>query len=186
MNLLQFLSEQSEESQFKIIDIGTGTGCIAISLAKNLKNAEVFAVDVSQEALKIAQENAKLNNVDISFIKADILKPSHSELETESKFDIIVSNPPYVRNLEKKEIKSNVLDFEPHLALFVPDDNPLQFYEAITEFAVDNLSKNGMLFFEINQYLGQETKQLLADFNFKNIEIIKDIFGKDRMIKAMN
>ena len=184
-NILQCHSERSEESQLKIIDIGTGTGCIAISLAKNLKNAEVFAVDVSEEVLTIAKENAMLNKVDVTFIKDDILKPCHAELVSAShKFDVIVSNPPYVRHLEKAEIKKNVLNFEPHLALFVEDDKPLVFYSAIAKFAVDNLKENGLLFFEINQYLGEETKQLLADYSFKNIQLKKDIFGNDRIIKA--
>lgn len=169
-----------------ILDIGTGTGCIAITLAKNIPNAQVAAIDVSEGALKIAKENARLNEVEVKFIQQDILKNSHAELGSASqKFDIIVSNPPYVRELEKLEIKDNVLKHEPHLALFVPDDDPLKFYKAITAFAVDNLKEGGYLFFEINQYLGEEMKQLLADYNFKNIVVIKDIFGNDRITKAL-
>lgn len=184
-HIIHCLSVLNEESQLKIIDIGTGTGCIAIALAKNIKNAEVFAVDVSEEALKMAKHNAELNAANIICIQDDILKPSHSELiKPSQKFNIIVSNPPYVRALEKKDIKKNVLEFEPHLALFVPDDNPLKFYKAIAKFAVDNLSENGLLFFEINQYLGEQMKQLLEHFEFRNIELLKDIFGNDRIIKA--
>ena len=176
--------DESKKS-IKILDIGTGTGCIAISLAKRIKNSQVFAVDVSGEALKIAKHNAELNAVNITFIQDDILNPSHPELiKSPQKFDIIVSNPPYVRELEKEEIKDNVLKFEPHLALFVPNDDSLIFYKAITAFAVNNLRNEGQLFFEINQYLGEQMKQLLEHFEFKNIELLKDIFGNDRIIKA--
>jgi len=179
------------------LDIGTGSGCIAISLAKNIPNAQVFAIDVSEKALATAQKNALKNQVEVHFVKADILKvhdleklptviPSlsrdHSPLP--NFFDIIVSNPPYVRELEKQEIKKNVLDNEPHLALFVKDNDALIFYRKIAEMAQKNLSKNGLLFFEINQYLGKETIDLLERMNFKNIELRKDIYGNDRMIKA--
>ncbi|WP_198520117.1 peptide chain release factor N(5)-glutamine methyltransferase [Lacinutrix sp. Bg11-31] len=177
-------SKQSEESQPSILDIGTGSGCIAISLAKNIGNAQVYAMDVSAKAIKKAKENAVLNKVEVEFIEADILNICHSALDAESTFNVIVSNPPYVRNLEKAEIQNNVLNNEPHLALFVEDDNPLLFYKAITEFAVGKLKENGQLFFEINEYLGPETKILVETFGFKNVEIIKDLFGKDRMIKA--
>uniref|UniRef100_UPI00404B37F3 peptide chain release factor N(5)-glutamine methyltransferase n=1 Tax=Gelidibacter sp. TaxID=2018083 RepID=UPI00404B37F3 len=167
-----------------ILDIGTGTGCIAISLAKHIVNAQVFAVDVSNDALKVAKENAVLNAVNVEFLKADILNwQSESRLQ-ELKFDIIVSNPPYVRHLEKAEMKANVLQHEPHLALFVDDANPLQFYRAITEFASQKLQPNGQLYFEINQYLGDEMLQLLKSFHFKNIELLTDIFGNHRMMKA--
>ncbi|WP_458626206.1 peptide chain release factor N(5)-glutamine methyltransferase [Winogradskyella sp. PC D3.3] len=169
----------------KILDIGTGSGCIAIALAKNLPNAKVYALDVSKEALKVAKQNAEINKVDINFIEASILDDTyHSAFEAESNFDIIVSNPPYVRNLEKEEIKPNVLDNEPHLALFVEDDNPLLFYKAITNFAIKKLKDKGSLYFEINQYLGEETQQLLIDANFEAIELLKDLNGNDRMLKA--
>ena len=168
--------------KIKILDIGTGSGCIAISLAKNLKNAEVWALDISNKAIKIAQENALLNKVKIQFINENILKLN--ELNTE--FDIIVSNPPYVRELEKIEIKNNVLDNEPHLALFVKDQNPLLFYDKICDFSKNNLTPNGTLFFEINQYLGKETMYLLEEKGFNNSELRKDIFNNDRMIKAIN
>ena len=162
----------------KILDIGTGSGCIAISLAKNIPNAEVSAIDISEKALATAKENGVLNKVTVTFIKKNILETS----DLEQQFDIIVSNPPYVRNLEKAEIKRNVLANEPHLALFVEDNDALIFYRKITELATKNLSSEGKLFFEINQYLGKETVELLEKMHFKNIELRKDIYGNDRMI----
>lgn len=174
----------------KILDIGTGSGCIAISLAKNIPNAQVFAIDVSEKALATAQKNAIKNRVEVNFINTDILKindleklpASHFPLPT--KFDIIVSNPPYVRELEKQEIKKNVLDNEPHLALFVDDNDALIFYRKIAELARKNLSPNGQLFFEINQYLGKEMMELLEKMDFENIELRKDIYRNDRMIRG--
>lgn len=178
---------RSAKDAIKILDIGTGSGCIAISLAKHLPEAQVFAVDISESALKIAKENADRNGVEVEFIKANILESSLWEdvaLRQMAFFDIIVSNPPYVRELEKQEIKPNVLDNEPHLALFVENDNPLIFYKAITDFAVDKLKSNGSLYFEINQYLGQETKQLLVNAEFKDFQLRKDLNGNDRMLKG--
>lgn len=174
------------KSEIKILDIGTGSGCIAISLAKNLPNAKVFALDVSQNALHVAKKNAVLNTVNIQFIEDNILAITHDDLVSKSlKFDVIVSNPPYVRNQEKVLMHPNVLENEPHLALFVEDQNPLQFYEAITQFGLQNLNKQGSLFFEINEYLGMEMIQLLKSFNYQSIELKQDIFKKDRMIKAI-
>lgn len=184
--ILKCYSERNDESVIKILDIGTGTGCIAISLAKNLPHAQVYALDVSKNALEIAKHNADLNKVGIQFIKVDVLSEEDWSREFKDlKFDIIVSNPPYVRQLEKAGIKNNVLMHEPHLALFVEDRNPLQFYEAITNFAVDNLKVKGLLFFEINQYLGDETKQLLLDKSFSDLELKSDIFGNNRMLKGL-
>ena len=162
----------------KILDIGTGSGCIAISLVKNIPNAEVFAIDISDNALATAKENADLNKVTVAFIQRNILETK----DLEQQFDIIVSNPPYVRNLEKAEIKRNVLENEPHLALFVEDNDALIFYRKIAELATKNLSAEGKLFFEINQYLGKETVELLEKMQFKNSELRKDIYGNDRMI----
>jgi release factor glutamine methyltransferase len=162
----------------KILDIGTGSGCIAISLAKNIPNAEVFAIDISDKALATAKENADLNKVNVAFTQRNILETK----DLEQQFDIIVSNPPYVRNLEKAEIKPNVLANEPHLALFVEDNDALIFYRKIAELATKNLSPEGKLFFEINQYLGKETVELLEKMHFKNSELRKDIYGNDRMI----
>jgi len=167
-----------QTNNLKILDIGTGSGCIPISLKKNLPNAEVFALDVSEKALATAQQNAALNEVEVLFILKDILQTN----DLEQQFDIIVSNPPYVRNLEKVEINPNVLEYEPHLALFVEDNDALLFYRKIAQLAKKNLMPDGKLYFEINQYLGKETVQLLEDLDFKNIELKKDIYGNDRMI----
>jgi len=206
--ILNDLKKNNHQSPITILDIGTGSGCIAISLAKNLPDAKIFALDVSHEALNTAKENALLNKVNISFIQQDILTSTslshqnaiasttkkstcnkeiissqtpHNDIK---KFDIIVSNPPYVRELEKLEIKNNVLNNEPHLALFVDDNNPLLFYDKIADFAKENLKPNGQLFFEINQYLGTETSDLLKQKKFNTIELKKDIFKNNRMIKA--
>jgi release factor glutamine methyltransferase len=162
----------------RVLDIGTGSGCIPIALKNEIPNATVSAIDVSEKALEMARKNAIDNEVEVHFILQNIL-------ETESliaKYDIIVSNPPYVRNLEKQEIKKNVLDYEPHLALFVEDTNALLFYRKIAELALTSLSPNGKLFFEINQYLGKETVELLENLGFKNIQLRKDFVGNDRMI----
>lgn len=171
-------NNKTPNSKLQLLDIGTGSGCISITLAKKLPNAEVFAIDISDKALKIAQKNAEINGVNVIFIQKNILE-TEDLLDT---FDIIVSNPPYVRNLEKHEIKKNVLDNEPHLALFVDDDDALVFYRKIAELAQKNLSENGQLYFEINQYLGKETMDLLQQMNFKNIQLKQDIYGNDRMI----
>lgn len=183
-------NSKSAVESLKILDIGTGSGCIAISLAKNLPNAEVFAVDVSEKALAVAQKNAENNKVKVNFVNANILSVTNlnelstSNFQVPTHFDIIVSNPPYVRNLEKAEIKPNVLEFEPHLALFVEDTDALLFYRKIAHLASKNLAQNGKLFFEINQYLGKETVGLLENLGFKSIELKKDIYGNDRMIQS--
>ena len=168
-------------TELSILDIGTGTGCIPISLAKNLTSLNISAIDISPEALLIAKQNAILNKVTIEFIELDILNAESLPQE----YDVIISNPPYVRELEKEEIKNNVLENEPHLALFVADENPLIFYNKIADLAKKQLSKNGMLFFEINQYLGKETINMLVKKGFKNIQLKKDLFGNDRMIKCV-
>ena len=168
-------------TELSILDIGTGTGCIPISLAKNLTSLNISAIDISPEALIIAKQNAILNKVTIEFIELDILNAESLPQE----YDVIISNPPYVRELEKEEIKNNVLENEPHLALFVADENPLIFYNKIADLAKQQLSKNGMLFFEINQYLGKETVNMLVKKGFKNIQLKKDLFGNDRMIKCV-
>ena len=179
------LKRVDSNESINILDIGTGSGCIAISFAKNLPNAKVYALDISAKALKTAKQNADLNEVNVEFIEADILKNGDGLLGADVKFDIIVSNPPYVREQEKDMMKPNVLDNEPHLALFVKDENPLLFYEAITKYASKNLAREGHLFFEINEYLGSDMINLLQDNNFRNIEVKQDIFKKDRMIKGV-
>ncbi|WP_282111780.1 peptide chain release factor N(5)-glutamine methyltransferase [Maribacter stanieri] len=170
-----------------ILDMGTGSGCIPISLDKNLTDAKVFGLDISKDALKVAEENNGLLGANVKFFQADMLSLNTeiSAKELDQKFDIIISNPPYVRELEKAEMQNNVIDHEPSLALFVPDEDPLKFYSAVVNFAVDHLNENGWLYLEINQYLGEETKQLLEESNFKTIELRKDMFGNDRMIKGI-
>ncbi|WP_457618599.1 peptide chain release factor N(5)-glutamine methyltransferase [Lutibacter sp.] len=174
------LNDTKNIANINILDIGTGSGCIAISIAKNTPDAKVFALDISSKALEIAKENVKLNGVNIQFIEADILDFS----KLNEKFDIIISNPPYVRELEKKQMQKNVLANEPHIALFVKNENPLLFYDKIADFALTNLKQNGSIYFEINQYLGKETVALLKSKGFQNIKLKKDIFGANRMLKA--
>ena len=160
------------------LDIGTGSGCIAIALSKN-KGAEISAIDVSEYALLVAKENAKINEVKINFLLQDILKTTSLP-----KVDVIISNPPYILDMEKKLMLANVLDNEPHLALFVPNNNPLLFYKKIADLAFKSLSKNGLLFFEINEQFGKETVAMLSSIGFVDIKLKKDINDKDRMIKA--
>lgn len=168
------------KGQLSVLDIGTGSGCIAVSLAKNLKEAVVSAIDISPDALAVAKKNALSNHVTVNFIETDILTASGLP----EKFDCIVSNPPYVRQLEKAEINKNVLEHEPHLALFVEDHDPLLFYRKIATLAKSSLTENGILYFEINQYLGNEMTGLLAQLGYKDIILKKDIYGNDRMIRA--
>lgn len=173
-------NKEGKSKKIKVLDIGTGSGCIAISLAKNLPNAEVYGIDVSKKAIETAKRNAINNNVDITFMYQNILDTDVLACN----FDIIVSNPPYVRNLEKEEIKKNVLDYEPHLALFVDDNDALVFYRKIAALAKSGLKESGQLYFEINQYLGKEMTDLLEKMDFKNIELRKDIYDNDRMISC--
>jgi release factor glutamine methyltransferase len=188
--IIESQKSKVQSHKLEILDIGTGTGCIPIALKANLPQANVSAIDVSEKALEVAKRNAELNTVEINFIQANILEVSDlSKLQTPNSqlptnFDIIVSNPPYVRVLEKQEIRKNVLDYEPHLALFVEDNDALLFYRKIAQLAIKNLTSNGLLFFEINQYLGNETVELLQNLGFKNIELRKDFYGNDRMIKC--
>jgi release factor glutamine methyltransferase len=174
--------------KISLLDIGTGSGCIPISLAKNIDFAAIYAIDISTKTLEVALKNGDSNQVSISFFEMDILKTSNLDLlskdKTQINFDIIVSNPPYVRESEKSAMDKNVLENEPHQALFVSDENPLVFYEKIADLALLHLSRNGLLFFEINQYLGNQTVNMLLKKGFKNIELRKDIFGNNRMIKA--
>lgn len=174
------------EKPIRILDIGTGSGCIAIALAKHMPKAQVYAIDVSKEALKVAKNNAKKNNVSITFLEQDILEREALNMNAllDINFDVIVSNPPYVRHLEKKMMQPNVLNNEPHLALFVDDNDPLKFYQAITKYAKVKLKAKGALFFEINEYLGTEMKKLLQTEGFKDIDLKQDFFGKDRMLKG--
>lgn len=170
------------KSQKSILDIGTGSGCIAISLAKLIPNSEVYALDVSEEALDVAKENAYINNVNVNFIHDDIL---HLKNDIDLKFDIIVSNPPYVRELEKSEMRNNILDWEPHKALFVSDDDPLIFYRSILEFAKTHLKENGEIWFEINEFLGKEMTELCEELGFSNVKIFKDFRDKERIMSTI-
>ncbi len=205
--IIQVSQEKREKRKeiFRILDIGTGSGCIPIALKKHLDSTDITAIDISNKAIETTSRNAELNGVDIRLIQQDILRVdslnsviaskakqsstndetiSSRVLRNDNKFDIIVSNPPYVRDLEKAEIQDNVLEHEPHLALFVDDNNPLIFYKKIAALAKNHLTENGSLFFEINEYLGEETIKVIQEEGFKNYELKKDIFGKDRMIKA--
>lgn len=187
--LITFILEKAKYATNKnlsILDIGTGSGCIAIALKKKLPDAKVFAIDISENALEVAQKNAKDNDVEVQFVQADVLSLNdlHIFKNNDEPFHIIVSNPPYVRNLEKAEMRKNVLEYEPDSALFVEDNNPLVFYDKIANLAMKYLKINGSLYFEINQYLGKEMIDLLDGKQFQNIELRKDIFGVDRMLKA--
>jgi release factor glutamine methyltransferase len=169
-----------QDSVLDILDIGTGSGCIAISLAKNIPTARVSGLDISEKALEVAQENAVKNQVLVSFCKKDILETT----ALKNKYDVMVSNPPYVRQLEKKAMNVNVLDYEPGVALFVPNEDPLLFYRKITQLAMVSLQTRGWLYFEINEYLSKEMDVLLKDIGFANIEIKKDFREVPRMIKC--
>lgn len=172
-----------KENEFKILDLGTGSGCISVSLARFLKKSRVYAVDLSDKALVKAHENAKLNNVEVIFEECDILDENLPDYF--KNFEVFVSNPPYVRNLEKNEMKQNVMHYEPHMALFVSDNDPLEFYTAILQIATNRLVSGGKLYFEINQYLGIEMMDLVMSFGFYDIELKKDSFGNDRMLRAI-
>ena len=162
-----------------VLEIGTGSGCIAISIAKN-SNSKITAIDNSLEALEIAKSNAILNSVKINFVLSDIFNFSDTK-----KYDLIVSNPPYVLESEKKIMDKNVLDYEPHNALFVADNDPLVYYKEIAKIATNNLNKNGLLFFEINENYSKQIIELLSNLNFVDIELKKDINGRDRIIKSV-
>jgi len=178
---------ENDNKSLHILDMGTGSGCIPISLDKNLTGATVFGLDISTDALEVAEENNGFLNTSVTFFQADILslEKETSVRELYQKFDIIVSNPPYVRELEKAGMQNNVIDHEPSLALFVSDDDPLRFYSAVVNFAYEHLNENGCLYLEINQYFGEEIKHLLEKSNFMTIELRQDMFGNDRMIKGI-
>lgn len=164
----------------RLLDVGTGSGCIAISLS--LEGFPVTASDISPESLAIAQKNAEFLQTKINFVSEDILHPRHNNNE---KWQLIVSNPPYICEREKADMDDNVLLYEPHLALFVPNDNPLLFYRAIAEYAQSHLAPSGMLFFEINQIYGNELISMLSEMKFDDIELRQDQFGNPRFIKSV-
>jgi release factor glutamine methyltransferase len=184
----QLIVDFDRNTSFGIIDIGTGSGCIAISLKKNLPDVPVYGIDISNDAIQTAAQNGSNNGVFVGWGKADILnldKPSFFTLGLGiGRFSLVVSNPPYVTLHDKLQMHTNVTDFEPHTALFVPENDPLIFYKAIADFAINNLEPNGLLFFEINESYGEQIVDLLKDKGFINIELRKDMSGKDRMVKA--
>jgi len=188
--LVDYVSRWEKETkridrEKKVVDIGTGSGCIAISLAKELSKAQVWGYDVSEKALVTAQKNADLNQAsNVSFEKVDILQYLSNEVQTELRFDIIVSNPPYVTKQEARQMRSNVLSFEPHLALFVEDNDPLIFYMAIARFAFQTLKEDGLVIVEINENLGEETAEVFTQAGFPETEVIKDLHQKNRFVKA--
>jgi release factor glutamine methyltransferase len=181
--VLKSLNEQTTDKEIHILDIGTGSGCIAIALKHLLPNSKVTAIDISEDALKVAARNARKNNVEVSFIKLNILDSAYWEILPD--FDVIISNPPYITDSEKRLMQKNVLDHEPELALFVPNEDPLRFYKAITVFSKERLKRNGQLWFEINEVFGREVLSLFDDTTFQNKAIVADINGKDRFTYAL-
>jgi release factor glutamine methyltransferase len=179
--LVDLIIKENNKPSLKVLDIGTGSGCIAITLKKFLKNSELYAFDIDETALKIAVQNACINNVKINFLQLDIF----NDLLDYHTFDIIVSNPPYVLEKEKKDMKKNVLWFEPASALFVPDHDPLKFYKRITEISQRLLKSGGALYFEINERYGHNIKNLLMKNNYLQIEVLQDFQSKDRFIKGV-
>lgn len=179
--LVNWIADTVFGDDLAVIDIGTGSGCLALSLKKQFPQADVSGVDISEESLEVARQNALLNNLDVTFFNADILR--WEEFDRKS-YSLIVSNPPYVRESEKELMEPNVLEYEPTTALFVPDENPLLYYIALARFAKTHLTENGWLFLEINEMFGSETEELLKKEGFKEIEIKKDLNGKERMISC--
>ncbi|CAK7058479.1 MAG: Release factor glutamine methyltransferase [Parabacteroides sp.] len=182
--LVELIIKENKGQKINLLDIGTGSGCIAIALASGLKDPMITAVDISDTALEIAHRNAIRNHAHVKFIQTDILSTEKAQQDIPGKFGIIVSNPPYIKNEEKKDMEKNVLDYEPHLALFVPDNDPLLFYRRIARFGKEKLEKNGFLYFEINSQYGPETVDMLQKEGYKNIELRKDFYSRDRIIKA--
>ncbi|MBL7883320.1 MAG: peptide chain release factor N(5)-glutamine methyltransferase [Bacteroidia bacterium] len=182
--LVDLIIKDNESDTPEILDIGTGSGCISICLKKNIVKAKVSAVDVSTDALLVAKKNAELIKIDVNFLELDILNNDSWKLFDGKKFDIIVSNPPYICIDEKNTMQKNVLGYEPHLALFVNDSNPLLFYDVIANFALKYLKPNGKLYFEINEKLGAESKQLLENKGFKNVVLFKDLSKKNRILRS--
>ena len=180
--LVQLVIDENKKDGLHILDIGTGSGCIAIALAVHSKNAELTGVDISQKALELAHVNAIANDVTIDLVNLDILNILN--WKKLGVFDIIVSNPPYVLESEKSQMHINVLNYEPHQALFVPDHDPLLFYDKISDMALRHLSKNGKLYFEINEAYGNNIKQMLEDKGFKHVEVINDIHNKNRFVRS--
>ncbi|WP_195662925.1 peptide chain release factor N(5)-glutamine methyltransferase [Bacteroides congonensis] len=180
VELVELVARENASAR-RLLDIGTGSGCIAISLDKKLPEAEVEAWDISEDALAIARENNKELAADVTFLQRDVL---FDDWEKAPSFDVIVSNPPYVTEAEKKDMDANVLDWEPELALFVPDDDPLRFYRRIADLGRELLLPDGKLYFEINQAYGRETAHILEMNQYHDVRVIRDIFGKERIVTA--
>lgn len=177
--LIDLIDKDNKDTDLRVIDIGTGSGCIAVTLARILRFPIVDALDISKEALAVTAENAAKFKVKINLINADIFT-----YQSDVIYDIIVSNPPYICTEEKKDMEMNVLDYEPHSALFIPDDNPLLFYKRITEFACTNLKRGGSIYFEINPRFAEDVKQLLIDAGMERVKIHEDIYFKLRFVSA--
>lgn len=177
------IKDYKNKESLTVLDIGCGSGCIGVALSRFLNNAQVYSSDVSENALKLAKQNADINKAQLNFIHDNILNPDQGKYP--EKIDIIVSNPPYVRLSEKEEMHRNVVDYEPHTALFVNDDNALIFYEAIADFGKLHLSKGASIYFEINEKKSAEISDLLYNKSYSEIKVIKDLNGKDRFIKAI-
>ena len=174
-------AQRNPRSGMRVADLCTGSGCIAVSLAKLISSAEVEAWDISDEALEVAQRNAKRNNVNVLFRKQNVLEA----IPSTSCYDVIVSNPPYITEKEKVDMEANVLDWEPSIALFVPDSDPLLFYRKIAELGLEMLVSGGALYYEINRAYGAMMKSMLENMGYRYVELRKDMFGNDRMIKAI-
>jgi release factor glutamine methyltransferase len=178
--LIDMIVDENPASDLRVLDMGTGSGCIAISLARALRFAQVDALDVSRDALAVARENAAALKVKVRFFESDMLSP-----QPPAHYDIIVSNPPYVCWSERESMERNVLDYEPGQALFVPDNDPLLFYKAIAAYAAQSLERGGRLYLEINQRFGNEVKRLLEGNGFDEVRIIEDSYGKTRFAAAV-
>lgn len=181
--LVQYILKENNGDGLQVLDVGTGSGCIAITLALGLQDSVVYGIDISQPALELAQINSITSNVNIDLINLDIL--NEENWKKLKNYDIIVSNPPYVLESEKINMHINVLNHEPHLALFVPDKNPLLYYEKISDMALKHLCKNGKLYFEINKDYGKQIKKMLVQKRFKDVVISKDINERDRFVRAV-
>ncbi len=181
--LVELILENHPEGNLQILDVGTGSGCIAISLAKNMPDSKVYAIDISEEALFVAKENAIRHQATVQFYQQDILTELSPGIDTK-KFDIIVSNPPYITPEEKAIMHDNVMKYEPHTALFVPQDNPLLFYEKIAGIGHILLNTNGRLYFEINALYGRETCEMMKKSGYKEVKLFQDISGNDRMVSG--
>ena len=179
--LVSWIVEDCQKDEaIRILDIGTGSGCIPVSLAKQLPEAEVESWDISEGALEVASRNCERNEVKVLLRRKDVLNATPEGVF----YDVIVSNPPYIADREKVDMEANVLDWEPSLALFVPDDDPLLFYRKIAQLGCEMLKEGGLLYFEINRAYGQETSLMLSELGYNQIELKKDSWGNDRMIKA--